>query len=118
MWTGTFDPDRRRRTAQALRADGPDHALAALRSRRCLPAAPAVGAAERGVTRDILLAVVLLVLTALLVWFDDKQPKSYWQLHREALEGLDRSRGQPGSDPLTLGRDCALVRQDAPRVDT
>lgn len=113
-----FVADQRARKAGALSSDGSGDPLKALRKGTRLSTAPADRAAARGgvmSTRGILVGGLLLLLTAVFVW-PDKQPKGYWQLRREALEGLGRSRDQnatcrivPTGSPATNMWTCSCV---------
>ena len=105
MPKGTLVADPRCRKAGALSSDGSEGDFKALRRSTRPSTAPAGrAAAGRSVmsTLSILVGGLLLLLTAISVWFHDQQPKSYLQLRREALEVLHRSRDQPASEPLVL----------------
>lgn len=103
MRKGVLVADQRGRKAGALSSDDSEDALKELRKSLCLSTARADRAtAESGAKsrRGILVGGLLLLLTAVFVWPHDQQPKSYWQLRQQALEGLDRSRDRPATDPI------------------
>ena len=107
-----FVADQRGRKAGALSSDGSGDPLKALRKGTRLSTAPADRAAALGgvmSTRGIRVGGLLFLLTAVFVWPHDKQPKGYWQLRREALEGLDRSRDQNAT--------CRIVPTGSPTTN-